>query len=230
MHGATVADRGVEPRLAGALAVGGAALMLVGAGIWASTGTDLDDALVTGEVAAYLVAAADHRAALVANLSIWIVGVLGLGAAGTAMAAVGNGPALPRDLARFVYWVATSVAIIAFVAWMAIIVQLAPTVSVTAVSIAEVVGWFAYRADAVATALIVGVGPALLAWAGRRVWVPGWLFGWGMAAAVTGALTFVPYFVPAAPFGLTFVIVPVGIGWTLAAGVVLLRHGKRVPT
>lgn len=230
MSGAVATERGADTRVAGTLALFGAGVMLLGAGIWASTSADIDVALVTGEMAAYLVAAAEHRAALVANLSLWIVGVLGLGAAGTAMAAVGNGPALIRDLARFVYWVATAVAIGAFVAWLAIVVQLTAATSPTGVAIAEVVGWYAYRADGVATALIIGVGPALLARAGRGDWVPGWLFGWGHFAAFTAVLSFLPYFVPAVPFGLTFVIVPVGIGWTLAAGIVLLRQRKRVPS
>ncbi len=220
----------IDPRIAGKLALSGAGLMLMGAAIWGSTGTDIDVALQTGEMAAYLAAAGEHRAALVANLSIWIVGVLGLGAAGTAMSAVGNGPRLSRDLARFVYWVGTPLAISAFLAWLAVIVQLAAsagtTADATAVSIAEVVGWYAYRADVVATALVVGVGPALLSSAGRGGWVPNWLFIWGLLAALVGVLSPLPYFVPGVPFFLTILIVPVGIGWTLAAGVLLLRYGR----
>jgi hypothetical protein len=226
MYGTVDIERSIDTRPAGGLALSGVGLMLVGAAIWGSTGTDIDVALQTDEMAAYLVAAAEHRTALVANLSIWIVGVLGLGAAGTAMSAVGNGPGLNRDLARFVYWVGTSLAISAFVAWLAIIVQLSGATDALEVAIAEVVGWYAYRADLVATALIVGAGPALLSWAGRGGWVPSWLFGWGQLAALFGVLCFLPYFVPELPFVLTFVIVPVGVGWTLAAGIVLLRHGR----
>ncbi len=227
MDGTVTADRSIGTGRAGLLAVVGAGLMLLGAAVWVSTGSlDLDAALQTGEMAAYLVAAGEHRAALVANLCIWIVGVLGLGAAGTAMAAVGRGSGLTGDLVRFVYWVGVSVAISAFVAWLAIIVQLSGATGATPVAIAEVVGWFAYRMDLIATVLLIGVGPALVAWAGREGWVPRWLLGWGLLAALVGVLSFLPYFVPAVPFGLTFAIVPVGIGWTLAAGVVLLRVGR----
>jgi len=221
-HGMGTTTSTRESRLPGTLALAGSVLMLLGAALWATTGTDIDRALATGEMSAYLVSAAEHRTVLIANLSIWIVGVLGLGAAGTVMSNVGSGPLALRELARAVYWIAVPLAISAFLAWLALIVQGSANPDPTEVAIAEVVGWYAYRADAVATALIVGAGPALLGSAGRGDWVPDWLFRWGLLAGLAGVLSFLPYYVPVVPLGVSLIIVPVGIGWTLAAAIVLL--------
>jgi hypothetical protein len=114
------------------------------------------------------------------------------------------------------------VAVCAFLAWLAIVVQATREAGEIQVVVAEVVGWFAYRADGVATALIVGIGPAMIATAHRGGWVPTWLLRWGWLAALAGVLSFTPYFTPA-PLGVALLVVPVGIGWTLAAGIVLLR-------
>jgi hypothetical protein len=226
MEGSIAADPMQDARLAGVLAASGAGLMLAGAGLWASTGADIDLALVREEMPAYLAAAAGHRTTLIANLVLWIIGALVLGAAGTVMAGVGTGAPALRSLARYVYGVAAAVVTGAFLAWMALIVQGSAEPAAVDVAIARIVGWYAYRADCVATALIVGVGPALVSAAGRGEWVPRWLFTWGLVAAAAGIVSFAPYFVAGLPHELTLVIVPAGIGWTIAAAVVLLRGAR----
>jgi len=213
-------------RIAGLLSFAGAVLMVVGAALWASTGTDIDAALVDGTIEAYLTDAAEHREVLIANLSLWILGVLVLGAAGSAMACIEGGAPLLRDLARLSYWSGAGLALSAFLAWLAIIVQGSPAPDPVEVAVAEVVGWYAYRADALATALIIGIGPAFVAFAGRRSWVPGWLLAWGVLAAAAGVFSVVPYYLTAIPLAAAFLIVPIGIGWTLAAAVVLARSGR----
>lgn len=223
-----LASSGAQPeyRIAGLLSFAGAVLMVVGAALWASTGTDIDAALVDGTMEAYLAEAAEHRELLIANLSLWILGVLVLGAAGSAMARIEGGPPLLHDLARLSYWSGAVLALSAFLAWLAIIVQGSPVPDPVEVAVAEVVGWYAYRADALATALIIGAGPAFAAFAGRRSWVPGWLLAWGVFAAAAGVISFVPYFVTAIPLAAAFLIVPIGIGWTFAAAVVLVRTAR----
>jgi hypothetical protein len=198
--------------------------MLLGAGLWSTTSNaDLDLALANGRIGEYLEAAGQYQTALVSNLLAWIVGALALGVAGTAMAGLAGGAGLIRDLVRFIYAVGAAIATSAFVAWLAIVVQLPGDIGPTEIAIAEVVGWYAYRLDSVATVLLVGVGPALVSWSGRETWVPRWLFGWGNLAALVGFSSFLPYFVPSIPLSFGLLIVPVGIGWTVAAGIVLLR-------
>ena len=93
-------------------------------------------------------------------------------------------------------------------------------------ALAEALGFFASRADWIATVLLVGVGPALIAASGRDTWVPGWLAIWGALALLAGLLTTLTTLTTLA-VGLTtygFLVVPVGLGWTIAAGVVVLRE------
>ena len=92
-------------------------------------------------------------------------------------------------------------------------------------ALAEALGFFASRADWIATVLLVGVAfrPALIAASGRDTWVPGWLAIWGALALLAGLLTTLTTLAG----GLTtygFLVVPVGLGWTIAAGVVVLRE------
>lgn len=224
MHSSATTHTAGDARLAGILAIAGSALMLCGAAVWASTGTDIDQALIAGEMSAYLQAAAEHRNTLITNLCFWIIGVLVLGAAGTVLSRVTSRRSALGDLARGTYWTAVPLALSAFLAWLALIVQGSANPDAVEVAIAKVVGWYAYRADGLATAMLIGIGPALLASAGRGDWVPSWLLNWGLLAGVAAVLSFVPYFVPAVPLGMTMIIVPVGVVWTIAAGVVLLRR------
>jgi hypothetical protein len=128
------------------------------------------------------------------------------------------------QIAAFSYATGVSLAITAFVAWLALVVQVAPETDL----VTEVIDWFASRADWTATILIIGTGPVLLARAGRGEWVPTWLAHWSILAAITGLLTAVAMLTGGAGLlSYGFLIVPVGIGWMIAAGVVLLRHGGK---
>lgn len=213
----------VPARFEGYVALGGALLMALGGIIKRVVGADLDAALVQGTMEQYLALAADQQVLLVANLSLWIGGVLLLGAAGTAFAHLCRRRRLMARVAMFCYWSAVPLAIASFVAWIAIVVQLSSASSSEAILTAEVVGWFVSRADWTATVLIVGVGPALISLAGRGEWVPAWL-GWlSVAAVLAGGLTTVAMFTGALhTYG--SIIIPVGLIWTIAAGVVLLRQ------
>ena len=109
---------------------------------------------------------------------------------------------------------------------LAVVVLLSGESSATAVSMAEVVGWMGARADDLATALIIGIGPLLISLAGRDEWVPTWLLRWGFLAGAVGIFSiFVLYLPGMSKFG--FIILPIGMGWMIAAGVVLLRQNRR---
>jgi hypothetical protein len=197
--------------------------MVLGAALWASTGTDIDRALMSDDLGAYLAASAPQRAVLVSNLCVWIVGALTLGAAGQLLA---PGPRPTHVVARYVYGLGATSAVVAFVAWLAVIVQSADAPSPTAVEIARIVGWFAYRLDVVATALLIGIAPAILALAPSSL--PSWLRRWALAAGAVALASFLPY-LTGAPLELAFLIVPVGMSWTIAAGVTVLRRTPAAP-
>ena len=208
-------------RLGGWTAVTGGLLMALGAGLWRASGTDLDAALAGDAMAAYLAEAAGNGL-VVANLVAWILGVLFLGAAGLAFArAPGNRPA-PAHLARVAFVVSVPVAVVAFITWLAMVVQTGSDFTAAELAAADLAGWIASRADWTATALIVVFGPALLSWAGRDGWVPGWLLGLGVLAGVAGTATVVAMFTGAlTTYG--FAVVPIGLIWMLSAGVTAVR-------
>jgi len=202
----------------------GSACALIGAGLLAASGADIDVALASNEMAGYLTAAGESSQLLVANLTIWILMALLMGVAGTMMANLCVRRRAIAQIAMFSFWTGTSLVIAAYVAWLAVVVQIAPDTSATAVLMGEAVGWFASRADWVATILILASGPALVALAGRGEWAPTWLVRWSMVNALTGLLTAVAMLTGGS--GLStygFLIIPVGVGWMITAGVVLLR-------
>lgn len=217
-------DTGATYRIGGLAAVGGAVIMLIGAVLWGTSGTDLWAALNEKTMTAYLTDAGSVKSQLVANLSFWILGVLVLGVAGSAMASLNHGQMAARA-AQVCFSTAVPLAIISFIAMLSVVVQLAPDTSATTVAIAETVGWIGARADDLATALIVGAGPFFIALAARGEWMPAWLARWGYLAGLIGLLSLVVLYIPAlAAFG--FAIVPVGIGWMIAAGIVLQRRAR----
>ena len=214
-------------RVGGYTAVGGAVTMLIGAALWGTSGTDLWAALDSGDVAGYLVAAGTMRVQLIANLTFWIVGVLILGVAGTALANLCVRRRMPAQIALVCIRTGVPLVIVAYIAMLSLLVQIAPDTSATAVTIAQVVGWIGVRADDLATALIIGAGPLFISLAGRDDWVPTWLARWGYLAGVIGLFSLVVLYIPPLR-GLSFIIIPLGVAWMIAAGIVLLRRSGAV--
>lgn len=217
-------------RLGAYTALLGSACAITGAALGIASGADLDVAFAHDDMAAYLATAGAHTGMLVANLTIWIVMAFLLGIAATAMTSLCERRWVLARVARYMYGTGVPLVIGAYVAWLAIVVQIAPDTSPAAVQVAEVVGWFAIRADWVATILVVGIGPTMIAHAGHGEWVPTWLVRWSYVTAFAGVLTAVAMLTGGS--GLTtygFLIIPVGVGWMIAAGVVLVRRLRTAP-
>lgn len=162
-----------------------------------------------------------------ANLTVWIAGILVVGVAGTAMALLGERRYLTARLALYCYTTGVPLVVAAYVAMLSIVVHLGPEATPEAVAVAKVVGWLGSRADWISTTLTIGVGPTLLALAGRGDWVPTWLFRWSFVTAAAGLLTALAMLTGGS--GLTtygFLVVPVGVGWMIAAGIVQLRYAR----
>lgn len=212
-------------KAAAVLAISSALIMIVGAILLAASGADLDGALAEGSMDAYLRQAAGARSILVANLSVWIVGVVLWGAAGTLISRLSAGRPAAALLGRYCFSVGVPLVVAAYVAWLTIVVQLTGGDSAVSLKVGEALGWFASRGDWVATILVVGLGPALVASGGAGTWAPRWLVIWGYLAAATGFLNAIAMLTGGAgllTYG--FLIIPVGVGWMIAAGVVLLRR------
>lgn len=211
-----------DRRLAATWLFSAAGLMALGGVIKRVTGVDLDAALSTGEIGSYLVAFEAHQAWLTVNLAAWTAGVFLFGLAGASLAQMGQRRPLLAEAGLACYWTGVPLAIGAFIAWLAMALRMDPGASQEMLSVVEGIGWWASRADWIATVLLVGLGPLLLSLAGRDDWAPRWLVWFSVVAGVGGLVTTVSLFTG----GLTTygqAIIPVGLGWTIAAGVVLWR-------
>ena len=203
--------------------LGGAISYIIGAALWIASGVDIDQALASDEMSSYLVAAGSVGPLIIANLTFWVLGALLLSASGTALVSLCLRRRAIAQLALPCYRTGISLAIVAYLAWLALQVQVVPDNSAGAVLLAETIGWFASRADWLATVLMIGVGPVLISLAGRGDWVPLWLARLSIATAVTALLTTIAMFTDAlTSYG--FLIIPVGLAWLIGAGIVLLRR------
>ena len=212
-------------RLGGYAAITGAVIMVIGAILWGTSGTDLWATLDGGDMVEYLEAIAGVQTQLVANLSLWILGTLILGVAGTMMAEVSQQRRTLAQIGLICFRTAVPLVIVAYIAMLAVVVQLGGAVDETAVAIANVVGWIGARADDLATALIIGGGPLFISLAGNGNWVPTWLLRWSYLAGLAGLFSLVCLYIPGmVAYG--FIIIPIGVLWMIAAGITLLRSAE----
>ena len=211
-----------NPRLAAYVSVGAAITMLIGAAFNGASGTDLWAALAHNQLEDYLEAAGKVKPVLIANLSFWILGVFLLGVAGYLLAGLCQQRKNTANIALAFFRVAVPVAIVAFVAMLTVVVQIAPDNSAVAVFNAKVVGWIGVRLDDIATAMIAGAGPFFISRAARKDWMPNWLVNWGYLAGLAAIIGILVLYFPK-QYALGLILVPVGLGWFIATGVMLLR-------
>ncbi|MBD8506770.1 hypothetical protein HT102_09750 [Hoyosella sp. G463] len=208
-----------EHRIAGALYLLAAAVVIGGMVLYASIGIDLEEAVRDGTMASYL-EAASGSAALVLNYGMWIVTAL-LVALGSVALAVGS-RTLASALGAAVAVIAAAVALPTYLLAMTLVVAAADE---GAVDLASVLGWMASRADWTTTALLLGLAPALLSWSGP--WAPGWMRLLGVASAACGAVAIAVLPIESlAPAG--YAVLVTGPMWLLAAGVVLVSPSRGV--
>jgi hypothetical protein len=199
----------------------GSVCMVIGAILLGISGADLDTEIYANDLAKYLDMADAGKTVLLANLSLWILGVILIGAGASMMIYLSEEKPVTSRLALYNYFIGIPIVVVSYMAWVALIVQLAPGGD-TDVAIAEVIGWFAVRTDWVATVLVLGTGPLLLSLAGEKNWVPKWLKTWSFLCLLAGILNVLAMYLG----GLTsygFLIIPVGMSWMFAASVVLFR-------
>jgi len=213
-------------RAAGITAIAGAVAMLVGTAFWAASGADLDAALEDNTIADYLTDAAANGTVLTTNLGFWIFGVTLLGLGGILLSRLGDQGSPATAVAQFAFTAGPAAAIVFFSVWLGIVLGLAPAhvagaqVEATALAL----GHAASIADWIATVIILSVGGAAIAVAGRDTWVPRWLLRWAGLTAALGVLAIVGLLVDARTT-LAMPVLPVGIGFMIAAGVTAIRRG-----
>lgn len=200
---------------AGGISIAGAVSMLIGAAFWGASGTDLWQALADNQMESYLSKLPDARQLLVVNTFFWVLGVLLMATAATLMAGLCSLNTGLAQLAKVFARTGASVAIVSF------IIMLSLAIITPSADVAVLIGWIGARLDDIATMLIIGFCPLCLSIAGKADWVPGWLKGWGYLAGITGLLGIISLLTGIVALG--FIIIPFGIGWMIAAGIVLLK-------
>jgi hypothetical protein len=196
------------------MGVGGVLYGSAGADLWGFIDGDVD-------VATYLRDASASATTLLAAHTIWMVGVLILAIGGVLL--TGRRQDSASTAARATYTIGAALAIPAFMSMVAL-TRLAES-GADAPELANALAFLGGRLDDVATAVIIGLGPVLLTIANRSTWMPRWLVVAGVVCGVAGALSVVALFIGAADT-LGFAIVPLGIGWMIAAGIVTIRRSS----
>ena len=200
---------------AGGVSIAGAVSMLVGAAFWGASGTDLWQALAGNQMESYLSQLPDARQLLVVNTFFWVLGVLLMATAATLMAGFCSLNTALAQVAKVFAGTGASVAIVSFIIMLSLAIIIPPA------DVAVLIGWIGARLDDIATMLIIGFSPLCLSIAGKGDWVPGWLKGWSYLAGITGLLGIISLLTGIVALG--FIIIPFGIGWMIAAGIVLLK-------
>ena len=113
-------------------------------------------------------------------------------------------------------------AIVAFVIMLGLALKIAPQIGEQHIALATSLGWIATRLDDLATILIIGAGPFFFSVAGHGEWAPGWLRIWGFLAGIVGLGAVAGAYISILSF-LNFALIPVGMLWMIAAGIVLIR-------
>jgi hypothetical protein len=203
---------------AGYVSIAGAISMLIGAAFWGASGTDLWVALADNQMEAYLSQLTAARHMLVINTTFWVLGVLLLATAGTLMSRFCISRPGLAHMGMVFMRTAASIAIVSFIAMLALAFYS------NSVEVASIMGWTGARLDDIATMLLVGFGPMCISFAGKSEWVPRWLVVWSILAGLAGLVGIVGLLTGIVPLG--FIIIPFGIGWMIAAGIVLISKGK----
>jgi hypothetical protein len=207
---------------AGNMSIAGAISMLIGAACWGASGTDLWQALATSQMEDYLSQLPTVKQLLIINTGFWILGVLLMATAIILMTEFCISNQGFGQMAKVFSLAGAAAAIVSF------IIMLSLAMIVPSVDIATIIGWIGARLDDIATMLIIGFSPLCLSIAGKGNWVPDWLSVWGFLAGISGFLGIVSMLTGIVALG--FIIIPFGIGWMIAAGIVLLKKSKSVET
>lgn len=205
---------------AGRMAIAGALSMLIGAAFWIASGTDLWQALASKQMDNYLTQLPLVRQLLVINTSFWILGVLFMTTAATLMTDYCTSNPGLAQLAKVFSRTGANLGIVSFVTMLSL------AIVIPSADVATIIGWIGTRLDDIATILIVGFSPLCLSIAGKADWVPGWLRVWGYLTGAAGLLSIIGLMTGNILLG--FILVPIGLGWMIAAGIVLIKKSKTV--
>lgn len=218
---APLAVAAAPPRLLGAAFLGYVTFMAIGAIAWATTGVDFDTALEAGASLQLYADIAESRGTLMLAFTSWMLATPFFLAAG-ALVARRHADRPAALLAGSMMQMGAAVAVVAFMGFLTMTVAMAPLHATLSGELATTMNYLVSRADWIATILIIGLPPALLSFAMREEW-PRWLVIGGYLGLLTSALTILAMATGTGLATFGFAIVPVGMAWSLAVGIRLVR-------
>ena len=206
-------------RTAGVVALVAPLVMVAGAAVWASTGTDLDAAVTNGTVGDYLTQVAAAPSTVYLHVLLWMVGGPLLGLAILLLVRRQDIGGTHGVVATAAAHLGAAMAIVCFSIWFALLELRGAS---GAQDVVHVLGFLASRVDWVATVLLIGVAPAAVSWArGGRTWQR----ILSTLAAGLGVIALIGLWLQAeAAIAIGFVEVPVGLAWFVATGITELRR------
>ncbi|MFV1999341.1 MAG: hypothetical protein ACC654_03150 [Acidimicrobiia bacterium] len=213
-----------QSRIAGWVLLAGTITMAVGAVIGSIYETFFDDGLESGEFGEFLTNAVTNSGAAKATIWLSIFGVLGIGLGGVLLSRLGDRNSLATKTARFSFTVGAGAGIVLFPVLLGVIEELAPryVAGEDVETTARAIAYIGTTADWIATVVILGLGVATLAYAGRNTWVPRWLYRWSLLAAAAGVVSMIGT-ITNARSTVSMIILPVAMTWLIAAGIVAIR-------
>lgn len=214
----TTSDRRTS-RTAGVIALVAPLVMVAGAAVWASSGTDLDAAVTDGTVGDYLAQVAAAPAPVYLHVLLWILGAPLLGLATLLLVRRHAMGGTHGTVATAAAHLGVATAVVCFSIWFALLELRGAS---GAEDLAHVLGFLASRIDWIATVLLIAVAPAAVSWAqGGRTWQR----ILSTLAAGLGIVALIGLLLQAeAAIAIGFVMVPVGLAWFVATGITELRN------
>ena len=212
-------------RFGGYAAISSALFMIIGAVFQSYSETNLWMALIDNDIQPILEQYKNVKTILTINFSFWILGVIFLGITGSILVELCTRERIFAKVALVCYQLAVPLAVLSFLMMLSLAIQIPTEFSESSLAAVKIIGWISVRADDIATLLFLGVGPFFISLSGRSDWIPKWLVRWGYLAGPVAVISILVFYSPEL-HSFSLLILPVGLGWMISVGIVLLKSSK----
>ena len=212
-------------RFGGYAAISSALFMIIGAVFQSYSETNLWIALIENDIQPILEQYKNVKTILTINFSFWVLGVIFLGITGSILVELCTRERIFARVALVCFQLAVPLAVLSFLMMLSLVIQIPKEFSESSLAAVKILGWISVRADDIATLLFLGAGPFFISLSGRSDWIPKWLVRWGYTAGPVTVISILVLYFPEL-HSLSLLILPVGLGWMISVGIVLLKSNK----
>ena len=212
-------------RFGGFAAISSALFMIIGAVFQSYSETNLWMALIDNDIQPMLEQYKNVKTILTINFSFWILGVIFFGITGSILVELCTREKIFAKVALVCYQLAVPLAVLSFLMMLSLVIQIPTEFSEDSFTAVKIIGWIGVRADDIASLLFLGAGPFFISLSGRSDWIPKWLVRWGYLAGPVALISILVFYSPEL-HSFSLLILPVGLGWMISVGIVLLKSSK----